>query len=73
VDKYIFVYLYQQRETIMVYPINKETLEGLKRSRLTSLTIRFRQELITNTPTTRDMDKFKLMVSMIDVINKKMK
>ena len=57
----------------MVYPINKETLEGIKRSRLTSLTIRFRQELITNAPITRDMDKFKLMVDMIEVINKKMK
>ena len=57
----------------MVYSIDKTTLENIKRGRLTSLTIRFRQELIANAPNVRDMNKFNLMVSMIEEINKKMK
>ena len=57
----------------MVYSIDKTTLKNIKRERLSSLMIRFRQELITNTPNVRDMNKFKLMVSMLDEINKKMK
>lgn len=57
----------------MIYSIDKTTLKNIKRERLSSLMIRFRQELITNTPNVRDMNKFKLMVSMLDEINKKMK
>lgn len=57
----------------MVYPINKETLKAIKRSRLTSLTIRFKQELEQEIYKVRTIKDYELIDTMIKEINKKMK